>query len=139
MATKSTDLLHELLSANPDDINTLKQMKFASHRMAKALGRDGTVDITLQELPGDKIREMQVNFADPNAKNSPDFGRMLSLFCVDGIVDPPVKNQDLVEHFKCGTPLELVNKLFGAEVVEISGALLELSGISAENEEEVKN
>lgn len=45
----------------------------------------------------------------------------------------------LQKHFECKSASELCEKLFGNEITDISDAISELSGISDNDEEEVKN
>lgn len=57
-----------------------------------------------------------------------------------GMVDPSMKDKDLMEKFDCSTPAQLIEKLFrGGEIGAIADAITELSGFGGDTVEEVKN
>lgn len=63
------------------------------------------------------------------------------MMCVEGIVEPDLRNKDLQAHFDCKSAKDLCEKLFGMEVAEISDAisLLSASDTKEDHEETVKN
>lgn len=61
------------------------------------------------------------------------------MFCVNGVIEPNLKDAALMEHFGARTPKDLAEILFDSEVGEIADEIAELSGYSEDSEEEVKN
>ncbi len=61
--------------------------------------------------------------------------------CVEGIVEPDVKDKRLLEHFNAPTPKELLKKmLLPGEIAELHNVVNELGGYDREgNEDEIKN
>ena len=61
--------------------------------------------------------------------------------CVIGLVDPSMKDKDLMERFGCSTPGELLEKIFSpAEIAAMGDAIMELSGFGGKDVvAEVKN
>ena len=63
----------------------------------------------------------------------------------EGTVDPDLRNKDLQKYFGCDNARELAEKLFGNEIISLSDAISELSGIADKKdnkknkEDEVKN
>lgn len=133
------NICEKLLAADPKAVEELAETKFASRQIAKALGVSGTVDITLREIPGDRLKSLHSKMYDTSGKMRGDMNDLITMMCVDSIVDPDVKNPDLAKHFGCSTPKELVDKLFGFETLEISDKIYELCGLGPEAEDEVKN
>lgn len=133
------NICEKLLAADPKALEKLDEITYPSRQIAKALGISGTVDITLREIPGDRLKALHGRMYDKNGKLNGDADDLITMMCVDSIVDPDVKNPDLAKHFGCSTPKELVDKLFGFETYDISDRIYELCGITAENEDEVKN
>lgn len=57
-----------------------------------------------------------------------------------GMVDPSMKDKDLMEKFGCSTPMQLMEKIFqGGEIGVIADTITELSGFGGDVVEEVKN
>ena len=64
------------------------------------------------------------------------------MMCLEGVVDPPLKDKTLQAHFECDDAKELCEKLFGNEVSDLSDEISKLSGVindEEDSEEEVKN
>lgn len=61
-----------------------------------------------------------------------------NMFCVNGIVEPDLKDPALLEHFNAATPKDLAAILFQAEAGTIADEIIALSGLKTE-EKEIKN
>lgn len=70
-----------------------------------------------------------------------DVFEMQLMTCVEGIVEPDVKDKRLLEHFNAPTPKELLKKmLLPGEIAELHNVVNELGGYDREgNEDEIKN
>lgn len=126
-------LTEKLLSSDEKVANTLKTGTFKSKRLARVLGESEPVEIQIKELAPGKISSMS---ADPASSNMGTYTRI----CLEGIVDPDLKNPEMLKHFGCSTPLSLTEKLFSLEVANIGEAIIKLSDVGAgEEEDEIKN
>ena len=61
------------------------------------------------------------------------------MYCVEGVVDPSLKDEKLMEHFGAATPKDLAALLFGAEAGKIADAIVDLAGLGEKAEKEIKN
>ena len=134
-----SNLLEQLIKADAKKADELEKTTFKSKKLAKILESVEPVEITLQEISPKRQNEIVGMAIDK--KGNYDFTKSYdanALLCVEGIIEPDVKNSDLAEHFNCRTPKELVIKLFGNEVNEISAVLANINKV--ENvETEIKN
>lgn len=134
------NLVDELLKADAKTADELATSTVASKRLAKILGKKGTVDVVIQEIPARRINDI-VSFQFDKKGNfdvSKSFDAK-ALCCVEGVIEPSLKDEGLIKHFGCATPKDLAVKLFGAELTKISDAISILSGVDADTEDEVKN
>ena len=134
-------LVDQLLKADAKKATELATSTFKSKKLAKILGQNGTVDITIREIPARHLNELlttQIS-GKGNIDYSKTFGTKL-LVCAEGIVEPSMRDKDLQEHFGASTPKDLVEKLFGFEANEISDAISNLSLMPDDDtEDEIKN
>ncbi len=108
----------------------VKEMKSA--RLSKMLGQD--TKIKIREISGRKFEA-----ARNAAKSKGDGAYESSLMCATyGIVEPDLRNAELMKHFNVSTPKDLCEKLFSAEVYKIAEEIINLSGLNT-SEDEVKN
>ena len=127
------NVVDRLLKADVKKAEELETGSFSSKRLAKILGEKEEVpsrrlnDIVSYQLKGNGSFDYSKNF---DAK---------IMMCVEGIVSPNLRDAALQKHFECKSASELCEKLFGNEITDISDAISELSGISDNDEEEVKN
>lgn len=135
-------LVEELLKADAKKADELKLGTFKSERLAKILGKKKAVEVQIQEIKSRRLNDIISYQVDRkgNFDTSKSFDAKI-MACVEGIVNPDVKNKDLQKHFGVDNARELVEKLFGSEVTGISDAISELSGIKADEDidEEIKN
>ena len=126
------NLVDKLLAVDKNSAERATE-KIRSKRLARLLGED-CAKITIREISG-----RQFNAVKERAKGGGDSDYEANLIgCTYGIVDPDLKNQQLQEHFGVHTPKDLCEKLFAAEVYSIAEKIVELSGLT-DDEEMVKN
>ena len=132
-------LTEELLKADTKKVEELATGTFESKKLAYALGKKGTVTIKIKEVPTRRIAEI----LDGTTKNGdyilPKLYEASKKIVLHGVIDPNLKDDELQAHFGCKLGIDLVEKLFGNEVIEISNAIQSLSGIADADEDEVKN
>lgn len=96
----------------------------------------------LQGLDNDTfsdIQKMTTTFDKKGRLKNMDTNKLTILSIVEGTIEPNLKDQSLLKHFKCNTPEELVKKLFlPGEILEIYSDISDLTGMSA-SEEDVEN
>lgn len=137
------NLVDKLLKADAKRAEELETKKMKSKRLAKILGEE-EVEITIQEIPARRMNDIvATQFTNKGRFDHAKGFEAKALCCVEGIIDPPIKDETLLRHFmpNGGTPKDLVVKLFGNEINEISDAITVLSGAgnTEEDEEEIKN
>lgn len=135
------NLVDQLLKADVKVAEELETATFSSHKLAKILGQEGTVEVTIREVPSRRVNDIMSY--QMHRKGGVDFGKTYDaklMMCTEGIVEPDVRNKDLQKHFGVDNARELCEKLFGSEIHPLSDAITELSGITSDDEEEeVKN
>lgn len=134
------NLVDQLLKADAKKINDLNTSVYLSKKLAKVLGQDEPVEVTIREIPSRRLNEVIAYQLDK--KGNVDFAKTYDtklMVCLEGIVDPSMRNKELQEHFGAKTGTDLIEKLFGSEVNEISDAISALSGLTGNEEEEIKN
>lgn len=143
------NLVEQLLSTDHQKINELGTQVIKSRKLARLLGSEDPIDITIQEIPVKRMSEIvAMQFGKKGVFDSEKALHAKAISCVEGIIDPPVRSEELLNHFlpKGGTAKDLVLALFGGEINGISDEISELSGYGSlseeeaeEEEEEIKN
>ena len=132
-------IAEQLLKADAKKADELATGTYESKKLARILGKSGTVTIKIKELPTKRLAE----YLDGTTKNGdyifPKLLEASNKIVLAGVTDPSLKDKDLQEHFGCKLGIDLVEKLFGNEVIDISNAIQSLSGISDVDEDEIKN
>lgn len=134
-------LLDTLLKDKDIDLEKPRTKKITSERLKSLLGSEEDVYIEVRELPAKKVTEyMNIQY---DKKGNLDLNKNLAakaLIAVDGVIDPPLREQALLDKFACSSPKDLALKLFSLELTKISDTICELSGlISGEDESEQEN
>ena len=132
------NLVEKLIRIDKDKVREKETKKIKSSRLSKLLGEE--TEITIRELGGRRFSGIATMAITEDGKT--DFSKMYDvnlMYCAEGIIDPPVRDGSLMEHFGAKTPKDLVEILFGPEAAEISDEIVGLSKITRESEKEVKN
>lgn len=132
-------LVDELMKVDAKKAGDLKKSTYHSKKLAEILGKE-EVEITIREIPSRRINDLSGYQYDRkgNMDYSKNFDAKL-MSCVEGIIEPNLRDKELQAHFKCRSATELCEKLFGFEVNYISDAIMKLSDIEEDTEEEIKN
>ncbi|MCI8408702.1 MAG: hypothetical protein HFJ09_05445 [Lachnospiraceae bacterium] len=137
-------LVDKLMKADAKKAGDLKKDTYSSKKLAEILGEEEKVEITIREIPSRRINDLSTYQYDRkgNMDYSKNFDAKL-MTCVEGIIEPNLRDKELQAHFKCKTANELCEKLFGFEVNYISDAIMRLSDVEEDaekdTEEEIKN
>lgn len=136
------NLVEQLIKQDAKKATELETGTFPSKRMARILGKDGeTVDITIKAIESRRISDISGYQYDKKGRFdiSKTYDARL-MACVEGCVDPDLRNKDLQQHFECRSAKELAEKLFQMEAADIADAIMALSGVNDEEDEDnVKN
>ncbi len=112
--------------------------EIVSRRLSKIMGEE--TKITIQELGGKKINNLNSALVDKNGNR--DMSRLYDvnlMYCVEGVVEPSMKDERLLEHFGAASPKDLAALLFGVEAGKIADEIVGLAGLGEKTEEKVKN
>ena len=133
-------LVDELMKADAKKAGDLKKGTYSSKKLGEILGKEEKTDIVIREIPSRRINDISSYQYDRKGRidYSKNFDAKI-MTCVEGIVEPNLRDKELQEHFKCKSANELCEKLFGFEINYISDEILALSDISENTEEEIKN
>lgn len=135
-------LLDKLLQTDLQKFEEPETAKIKSKRLAKAIGSEEPVEITVKELSSKRVTEIMAKQFDKKGNFDLERNhRAKAIAVAEGVVDPNLKDKSLQEHFKCPTAADLAEKLFGQEITKISDLILTLSGVTDDEDEaeEIKN
>lgn len=132
------NLVEGLLKADQAKAKEYATGTFKSKRLAKVLGQDEPVEITIREIDLGTIKNIR-EFATKrdgsfDAKKSIDSNFML---VAKGVVDPDLNNKELQDHFGASNAMELAEILFRFEANYIADAIIKLSNMSTEDAEDI--
>jgi len=137
-------LIDKLLQADAKKITELPHKKYEIKRLSKVLKTDFILD--LSAIGSKRYAEIQKNGVDIGKKGNVrdvDIYSMRMLILLDGIKEPDLKDQKLLDHFNAVTPKELIAKLFlSGEIEDVYKEINELSGYEKDEDEadkEIKN
>lgn len=131
------NLIEKLIRVDKETAGKRETKKIKSKRLTKMLGED--TEITIQEISGRKSNDiMQMMFDSKGNKKMSALYDTNLMICVNGIIEPNLKDQTLMEHFGAATPKDLVAILFDSEASSIADSIVDLSGLKIK-EEDVKN
>ncbi|MBQ0079693.1 MAG: hypothetical protein KBS66_07390 [Eubacterium sp.] len=124
------------LDNNALDFDNTKTLEIT--RLSKLSGAPFLVKV--QGMSANRYTRMMSDAAVKNAKLDKVYDANINV-CVTGIVEPSMKDKNLMEKFSCSTPAELLEKLFRpSEINHIAEVIGELSGFGSEDLiTEVKN
>lgn len=133
-------VIDKLLRVDPKKAAAQQERTYKSKQLARLIGSKEPVEVRVKELTPERLSDLMGMMTDSqgNVAVSKAFDGN-AMICTDAVVDPDLKDPDLLEHFGCATPLDLAKKLFKFEVSDIAGEVLEMAGLSSDTEDEVKN
>lgn len=109
-------------------------------RLSELLGEK--VIFKIKAIDGEKyadIQRMSIDYDNMGKIKDIDNFKLQVLTIIEGVVDPNFKDKQLLDHYNCATPEDLVKKLLLAgEIVDLANEIAVLSGFETEPED-VKN
>ena len=128
-----------LMGLDTDKLVEVPTRELKISRLSKLAGTDFIVKV--KAIPAKRFTELVsgINGDDGNVDTAKAYDANVKL-AFTGLVDPSMKDKDLMEKFNCSTPAQLVEKIFqGGEISAIADAIMELSGFGKNTVEGVKN
>ena len=132
------NLVEKMLRIDKAKPTERETKQIVSRRLSKLLGEETT--ITIRELSGKRMNQLNSDLVGKDGNR--DLSRLYEvnlMYCVEGVVDPSLKDEKLMEHFGAATPKDLAALLFGAEAGKIADAIVDLAGLGEKAEKEIKN
>lgn len=132
------NLVEGLLKADQAKAKEYATGTFKSKRLAKVLGQDEPVEITIREIDLKTIKNIKEfatrkdGTADPRKSLDSNF-----LMVTKGVVDPDLNNEELQKHFGASSAMELAEILFRFEAAFIADEIVKLSNMSMEDAEDI--
>lgn len=134
------NLVEKLLAVDKKEFDKIERKEIKSKQLLKLVGADAKV--VIQAVEGDLFGGLSASGLDE--KGEVDYGRAFSTnakIVAAGIVDPDLKNEELLKHLGVATPADAAKKIFKGEINKISTEIAKLSGFNDEEttDKEVKN
>lgn len=134
------NLVEKLLLADKGKIEEIEKKEMKSRRLSIILGEE--TKIKIQALDSEEFIALTGSAADSNGNYDYSKGYDVNAKLVAaGMIEPNLKNEELLKHLGAVTPAEAAKKLFKGEINKISLEIAKLSGFSDEEEtdNEIKN
>ena len=134
------NLVERLLAVDRKEFDRIERKEIPSRQLSKLLGTDAKV--TIQAVDGDLFGGLTASGLDESGEV--DYGRAFSTnakITAAGIVDPDLKNEELLKYLGVATPADAAKKVFKGEINKMSMEIAKLSGFNDEEttDKEVKN
>lgn len=134
------NLVERLLAVDRKEFGRIERKEIPSRQLSKLLGTDAKV--TIQAVDGDLFGGLTASGLDESGEV--DYGRAFSTnakITAAGIVDPDLKNEELLKYLGVATPADAAKKVFKGEINKISMEIAKLSGFNDEEttDKEIKN
>lgn len=130
------NLMDRLMTLSKGDLEKIPTEKIKAMHLSNVMGEP--VYVTVRAISGERYTELSGTMV--GKKGQPDYGKAYNayaLIAAEGIVEPNIKDPELMKHFGCATPKDLVKKLFpGGETTAIADKISEISGFLPEKETE---
>lgn len=134
------NLVERLLAVDRKEFDKIEKKEIPSKQLTKLLGADAKVII--QAVDGDLFGGLSASGLDDDGEI--DYSRAFSTnakIAAAGIVNPDLKNEELLKHLGVATPADAAKKIFKGEINNISAEIAKLSGFNDEKttDKEIKN
>lgn len=130
-----------LLGADRGRLKVVPTKQVEVKRLTEALGEP--VLFTVRALSGEEYQDvLDMTMTGKGKDKDFDFNTSQMMTLLNGIVDPDLKNKDLIEMYGAKTPEDLIMRsdfLLPGERMALYTAIQELSGFNDEAVTEVKN
>lgn len=135
------NLVEKLLKIDRGEFNRRKTKKFVSEQLSETMGEKAV--ITIQSVSPEEILEITKTGLDEKGDVITEKSlEVNALMAAAAVIDPPLKDRDLLKHIGAATPADAAMKLFKGEVNVIAMKINEMAGFREnmdEVDEEIKN
>lgn len=134
------NLVEKLLAVDKKEFDKIETKKLKSKQLSNFVGEDA--EITIQAVDGDLFGGLTASGLDKNGDvNYSNAFSTNAKIAAAGIMDPNLKDKQLLQHLGVATPADAAKKIFKGEINRISSEIAELSGFSDEKttDNEIKN
>lgn len=135
------NLVEKLLAVDKKEFDKIEKKELASRQLSKLLGVEDA-KITIQAIDGGLYTSLSASAVSKKGNfNYEKSFEVNAKIAAAGIIEPDLKNEELLKHIGAATPAEAAKKIFKGEVNVVSDEIARLSGFTdtEETEEEVKN
>ena len=135
------NLVEKLMKIDSGEYNKKKTKEMPSKMLSEILGEKAS--ITIQSVDPQEILELSASGLDDDG--NPIITKTLetnSLIVTAAVVDPPLKDADLMKHLGVATPAQAALKLFKGETNTIAAEVNKMAGFNIDADgvdKEVKN
>ena len=134
------NLVEKLKAIDKKEFEKLETRELPSAQLTKYLGGDETVNVKISAIDGDLFAQLTSTGVD--RKGNVDFTKGFSTnakVVAAAMLDPDLKDAELLKHLGVPTPEEAAKLLFKGELNKIAEQVAELSGFGENDEDEIKN
>lgn len=132
-------LVEKLLSKEPEEMKKKYRAQVVCRHLSRVLGAETAVTVGALNCR----RFMDIAKMSYDSRNRLDYDRLVDMnlqLVLAGVVEPDLKNKELMEHFGCATPKDLAELLFpGGDLTALAAAITEISGFGEQVEDDLKN
>lgn len=132
------NLVEKLLKIDSGEFDKKRTKKLTSWMLSETLGETAT--ITIQSLDPQEVLDLtSYGLDDEGDVIVTKTLEMNSLIVAAAVVDPPLKDGDLMKHLGVATPAQAALKLFKGEVNTIAAEVNRMAGFHINADEQIKN
>lgn len=135
------NLVEKLLAVDKKEFDKIEKKEIESRQLSRLLGVEGA-KVVIQAVDGDLYTSLSASAVNKKGNFNYEKGFEVNAKIVAaGVVEPDLKNEELLKHIGVATPAEAARKIFKGEINAISDEVAKISGFGdiEETEKEVKN
>lgn len=133
------NLAEKLLKIDKNELEKKEKKEIPSKMLEKLLGEKANA--TIESVDPQTILELSAGGLDE--EGTPIIAKTLDTnakIAAAAIIDPPLKDTELLKHLGVSTPADAAKKLFKGEVNKIAAEVNKMAGFTIEDtDEEIKN
>lgn len=134
------NLVEKLLAVDKKEFDKIEKKEIPSRQLSNLLKVDAKV--TIQAIDGGTYGRLTAAGLDKDG--NVDYDRVYDTnakFVAAGVVNPDLKNEELLKYLGVATPADAAKKIFKGEINRISAEIATLSGFGNEKDtdKEIKN
>lgn len=129
-----------LLKARKEEFEKKDTAIVKSEDLANALGMEEPIEVLIEEICQRKLSDiMAMQVTDKGAIDKTKMFDAQLMMIVEGLKDPCMKSEALLEHFGKPTPKELAEFLFKGDINKLNTEISRLCGLEIGVKDDIKN